>query len=820
MDEILDELGRALSERIKFTDEEDEKLAKRLEIAIECLTKLECEPFRVAHAQLSGLLHKHGEISVPFLIFTFDKHFRSLSHLKIVEVPKRERSNLTEEEFQTLTYRCMQFQQKEGVRISTYRMPDITPLSAEEVLPWIVDLLNYTAVTPTENTYLNAEMAMICNYLGMSRSLTRKLNQVDQTYLQFESILQRLCLDGHQQLARDTAEEAFVCSHADGVPECGHYCRFTLFTSQMNPIDAALHACLLAMTLQSLESITNTFYARALIGVFTFYRTFGFFEFADSLHDDIQALPTLNEYDRQRITLAFLNMLLLKHDPDVLSRATSYVEVNFDAISAFGTASLLPWLGMICNLKTLYPGTYALQAPLIALESYIEANLPTEQIESIKDLVLRNRPNAKEQLRQSLEQLTKSRNISDHVHEANLLQVRASRVIETSLEVGDIEGILLGHQAKSDGSLAFDLAKRLPRHTLIRHDAETLQRSAGRFEDYLSQTRSKLLTHPDYRYVWLGFEGERTYFLIHEEGKFIAHGYIPGCTQSSVKEWLADILPGLGFNDSPPGQGPFKIREDIWSEESERIQSSVPKFHLPRSSKCTVVFSDVEMSCFPHNLLVDLTSEGQRQALCSPLSLDHYLRCTPIELNLSKVNVWAPLVEEDGAIELAYSRLRQHMDNHPADYEEGLLPSFESEADVKLFICHGGRDPDGGFTGLYPSDNKKYTTPSILGTGKVAVLFVCHGGHIATDIYARSFQTLAKTLLLAGYETVIAPAWSLNVTIPGPWTEVFLHQLKAGQNIVSAASEANQRIKQIYPVESAWAAMHVFGNPHLRGAKQ
>jgi len=78
---------------------------------------------------------------------------------------------------------------------------------------------------------------------------------------------------------------------------------------------------------------------------------------------------------------------------------------------------------------------------------------------------------------------------------------------------------------------------------------------------------------------------------------------------------------------------------------------------------------------------------------------------------------------------------------------------------------------------------------------------------------------LAKTLLLAGYETVIAPAWSLNVTIPGPWTEVFLHQLKTGQNIVSAASEANQRIKQIYPVESAWAAMHVFGNPHLRGAK-
>lgn len=812
MNEMLVELRSIFSLHSGLTDQEDETLSKQLQSVIEQLTNQGPDTFRTAHAQLSGLLHEQGILSLPFLLHIFANRFQTLSNLRIRKVPKSVNLDIGAEEFLALVKRCLLFQPKGEIHLFTYRMPDISPLSSKDVLPLIRSMLNHSVSNPLDPK----DLATILNLLGMSRRLSLMSNQIDETYIQFESILQRLFRDGHQQLARDNAEEAMICAYADGVPELGHYCRFSLYTSQRNPIDAALHGCLLAMTLQSLESITDAFHTRLLIATFTFYRNIGFFDLATSLHDKIMSLPSLGEYERQHITMAFLNMLLIKQDPDVLNRANAYVELNLEAIEAFGKASLVPWLAMICNLKSMYPQKYAAQTALIALESYIDTHLPIDEGEQIKDQILRHRSNSKEFLRESLDKLTQSRNKSDHVYEVNLLQVTASRVIETSLATGDIEGILLGHQAKSDGSLAFDLAESLPQHTLIRHDRETLQRGRGHFKGYLNQTQRRLLVHPDYRYVWLGFQGGKAYYLINEGGRFVAHGYIPGCTQSSVKDWLKGVLPDLGFEDSPPGQGPFRIREDIWREESKRIQNSIPKFHLPKSNRSTVLFSDVEMSCFPHNFLFDLTGNSQPQIVCSPLSLDHYMRCSMVHLDLSKINIWAPLTENDYAIELAYSRIKECLVDHPVECEEGLLPTFKSKADVKLFICHGGRNREGGFTGLYPSGTKKYLTPSILGTGKVAVLFVCHGGHISSDFYARSFQTLAKTLLLSGYETVIAPAWSLNINIPGPWAEAFLQRLKSGQNIVSAACEANLQIKEIYPVESAWAAMHVFGNPHLK----
>lgn len=506
MDEILVELRSQFSRHAGFSEQEDEILSKQLQFVIEQLTKQGPDTFRTAHAQLSGLLHEQGILSLPFLLYIFANQFQILSNLKIRKVPKSVNSDMRDEDFLALVKRCFLVQPKRELRLFTYRMPDISPLNSKDVLPWIRKTLNHSVSNPLDPKHLKDELATIINLLGMSRSLSLISNRIDETYIQFGSVLQRMFRDGYHQLARDYAEEAMICAYADGVPELGHYCRFTLYTSQMNPIDAALHGCLLAMTLQSLESITDAFHTHLLIATFTFYRNIGFFDRATSLHNEIMALPSLGEYERQHITMAFLNMLLRKQDPDVLNRANTFVEFNLEAIKAFDKASLVPWLAMICNLKSMFPQKYAAQTALIALESYIDIQLPIDESEQIKGQILQHRSNSKELLRESLDKLTQSRNKSDHVYEVNLLQVTASHVIETSLVIGDIEGILLGHQAKSDGSLAFDLAESLPKNKLIRHDRETLQRGRGHFKDYLNQTQRWLLAHPDYRYVWLGFQ--------------------------------------------------------------------------------------------------------------------------------------------------------------------------------------------------------------------------------------------------------------------------------------------------------------------------
>ncbi|GGX85494.1 hypothetical protein [Vogesella alkaliphila] len=796
---------------------QEEELLTLLTSTIAQLNAMEIETFRSAHAQLSQILHEQGTRCLPFLISIFEENFK-LVHRLILDTPATEQdSTLGQDDFLNLYKHCLALQPKHEMRILSFQLPDIKPWSAKDVRPWIKEFLNDAALVPLDEKNLRGDISAIAAALGISRSLNRETIFIYETYCQFGAFLERLSLDGYHQLARDNAEEAMVCAHTDGCQEYGHYCRFSLATMQKNPIDAALHACLLVSSLKAKTSIPTYFYYRLLSAAFSFYRDFGFIDLAVHIYDKINSLEDLNDYDRQKTAMAYFNLLLISNPLNALKAANVYATEHLEKIKAYREASAVPWLALICNLKAFFPDRFSNQTTLVELEKHIDNILPIEQAESLRDRILPMRPNAKKYVIDLLDKLHQTRNKADHIFEVNLLQATASRLLETSLNNGDIEGILLSHQVKSDGGLAFELSEKLPRHTLLRHDDTSLSLAKGKSSQYIGKVEQLLAQHPTIRYLWLGFEGDRVYYLLYDNGHFISNGYIPGCSKTQINAWLKNDLPNLAFNDSPPNQGPFMTREDIWRDESEKIRKQLPKLSLPNSDKKTLVLCDIDMACFPHNLLVELTDDSPSQALCNPLSLDHLLNCTPSKIDASKISVWAPLTENDNAIHLAHSRLMDHLDDCDVTYADGLLPTFEHQTDIKVFICHGGRAESGGFTGLYPSNNKKYTSTDILGSGKVAILFVCHGGHVNTDLYARSFQTLAKTLLMSGYEAVIAPAWSLNVVIPGPWIEVFLEKIRSGENIVDATLHANHRIKDLFPLESAWAALHLFGNPHLSG---
>jgi hypothetical protein len=164
---------------------------------------------------------------------------------------------------------------------------------------------------------------------------------------------------------------------------------------------------------------------------------------------------------------------------------------------------------------------------------------------------------------------------------------------------------------------------------------------------------------------------------------------------------------------------------------------------------------------------------------------------------------------------IAYSKLKEELNNFDVKYSEDSLPNIDNEADINIFISHGGRESLKGFKGIYPSVDKVYTDDNIFGKGKVAILFVCHSGSIVDNHYSNSFHTLIKVLLKSGYQAVIAPSWSLNICIPGIWTKELLEKLKDGNSLSSAVYYANKKVNSIYMVESACAAMHLFGNPHL-----
>ena len=229
------------------------------------------------------------------------------------------------------------------------------------------------------------------------------------------------------------------------------------------------------------------------------------------------------------------------------------------------------------------------------------------------------------------------------------------------------------------------------------------------------------------------------------------------------------------------------------------------------------MFCDIEIACFPHNFLSDPSKEDSIQRLCNPLSLDKFMTYSPKKIDVSKISIWAPLSEGDFAVAMAHEILMRHLHGRAARLASGIVPDSDDVSDLKVFICHDGRDFGKGFSGLYPSDGRKYNSNEILGVGKVAVLFVCHGGLFASNLFSNSFHALVKDLLRNGYETVIAPSWSLNIVIPGAWMELFLRTFDCNENIVEAAQAANDEIRRVFPVESAWCALHVYGNPFITG---
>lgn len=815
MDELFSNINRLFNTIDEFNPSEVQELIDLISNAISQIESLEIEEFRLQHFAFSELLHQQGYRCLPFLCVILEYGLSAVVNIPTYTGKEKSKTELGLDDFEGLLKRCILAQPSDGLRILTYKLPSLNPWTTELILPRVVEMLEYFALTPLEDEYLTADLASLGNLLGMSRELARQTGDLHKTYVQFEAALERIGRDGYQQLARDYAEEAIICARADGFPEYGHYCRFSLASFQQNPIDAAIHGCLLVAALSSRSQVPEDFKYRVLNAAFTFLRNSRFYDAATRVYHSIIGLDFLDNYAKQKIDTAYLNLLLKSNPKEALVAANNYAVDNLEKIKGFGNASAVPWLVLLSNLKLVFPNEFSSCSGLLILEQHIDATLPSQQAEVIRDGILPGRKNTKKLLIESLNKLHLTRNKNDHTHEINRLQPTAERLLETSLKTGDLEGILLAHRVMSDGSIAFELSKGLPQKALSRHDSSSVNQFKGKNELYFEHVKKQLLQHKEYRYLWLGFAGEKLYYVLHDDGRFIAHGTIPEIEKSKIFEWLQNNLPSFGFNDSPITNGPWVTREDIWRSESEEIRLNLPKLYLPNSAKPTLVFCDTVIACFPHNFIAEPTDGPLHQAICNPLSLDQYLCFESLKLDLSEISIWAPVELKDTAILLAHGRLLEHINSYKLIKSEGLIPHFERQTDIKAFICHGGRSENGGFTGLYPSDDKKYVSSAILGEGKVAILFICHGAHVSSDIYARSFQTLTKDLLMAGYETVIAPSWSLNVIIPGPWMEKFLESLKSGSNIVDACLHANNRIKSIYPVESAWAAMHVFGNPYL-----
>lgn len=814
MDGKIINLKKLFLQKISLNDKNDEEITQTIDEILYKLIDSPIETLRQKSANLSYELHELGSNAVPYLLLLFFNKLEAVSYKPTVKYTKVE-SIFDEKLIYSFFKECFDLCSEGGLRVLTFKIPLLDPSDEKVIYSSTRHLLDKYIVEPINIQELSTDMQLRMVCLGISKALSRKLNCQDEFYIQFSAILSRMNRDGLYQEARDYAEEALLCSDESGELYFGLNIRFSLYSEQMNIIDSLLNGCLLLTSLHLKENIPDSLIKKLYVDAFIALRTFGLFKYSKDVYVNHVKSLQLDAYERQKCDLANFYLALMENDSSVVAKSDSYISNNKENIAEFGNASLIPWLSFIYNVKTIFAGDFGSANHLSEFENEIASKMSRHEVEAIKNKILGDCSGSKEVIISGLINLSRTRNKSDFIHEVNQLVVTANRVIETSIANNDVEGVLLGHQLKSDGSVYFNGMSIQAKNGLIHHTFDLSDENSSRFKNYIEYVIGELSAKPNVQYIWLGFKNNKLYCVIFENGSFLFCNYVESTNKKEIDEWIGNQLSNLGFEDTPNTGSPFITKEDFWINEKESILKSLPRIDIPISSREIVLFSDVEFSSFPHNMIKsDDKIISLYQGITSPLSFDNYLKYGRCEVNIDSVYAWAPIVEGDFAISIAFSKLKEELLGDSVIFDEGDIP--EPCKDINIFISHGGRSGSAGFCGLYPSTEKAYDLESIFGRGKVAILFVCHSGSIVKHHFSNSTHTLVKKLLSDGYECVISPSWGLNIAIPGIWTKSFMENFRAGKDISDAVFKANSYVDSIYLSPSASTAMHIFGNKSVK----
>ncbi|ENI4126746.1 hypothetical protein ABXY91_000114 [Vibrio fluvialis] len=814
----IKELKAAFQSKVSLNLGDDEEIINKVDQVLHEIDEMNVDDLRQSLADLSFALHDVGESVIPYLILMFTRGLESIKNKETYQDDFID-EEIDSDKFVSLLQSSVMEYNGKCLRLKEYRIKNLKPSDEKVIYCTSRKMLDFYATEMIDKNDIESDLAPRIFSLAICRVLSKKYSCSNEFYYQFLSFLQRLNRDGFGQQARDFAEEALICSSEDGNIAFGHYCRFSLYVEQQNIIDSVLHGCMLITTLSRQSKINSQLLKNILFSSLKFYRESGFYSFGLSVYNYISESFTLDVFERQQIDTAMLYLTLLYDGVKVVGMADRYVQDNKSVIIDYKRSSQVPWLSLLYNIKHHFPNEYSKSNELNEFYNLMKAGVPDSLLEDIESKFAIDNASSKAFLKATLKKLSQTRNKQDIISESKQWLLTSGLVISSSIAQGDIEGVLLAHLLRSDSSVFLENKPLSSNNGLIPLSFNVNEIIDEKIDCYLDYIEKSLSNYKDTQFVWLGFDHiGRAYCVVYINKEFKFCDYLDTINLSSIKDWLISNVDSLGFDDSPQTSGPFETREDIWAAESIRINENLLDIGLPVGNEDTIIFTDVEFSPYPHNLIKNKAGDIiiERSPVTSALSLNNFIENTDNQIEVEKISVWAPICEGDYPIAIAYSKMQEELVNHNVEYFEGVKPDINALSNINAFISHGGRNELKGFKGLYPSDDKAYLNHgSIFGCGDIALLFVCHSGSIAKNYYSNSCHSLIKTLLSNGYKTVIAPSWSLNVCIPGIWTDAFITSMKSGDSCSKAAFIANKIVRETYNVESAWTAMHVFGNPDL-----
>lgn len=670
-----------------------------------------------------------------------------------------------------------------------------------------------------EDEFQNA--IMFCNILY---PICKKDNVMELLFHAYGNILDRLNTSGYSQNARDLAEGVLIIGYNEGLQAEAYFSACRAYTGANNVVAGLWFYYISLLELNRSGKIVSSRFAFDIYWQYLkICRTFGIYPANDiaTVTRQFEKLPS-HQYDRMSFyhTMFAARLMAQKDLEKLVGDVTTFLDQNREPFFRNLEHGSMPWITLILSMQEVRPNdNYSGLMPYVAAARNVASK---EGNEMMFDLL--EGKNLRKRLKEAQYKLQETRNRSDYAMDNHLAMILAKKLLQQGYENNDVTDYLMAMSTKTDFSMVLptkDIETLFKRFDVQNVNGDEL----GSMYHCLAFVADTMCTD-DYDVIfWLG-RGKDAYLTMLLKGKEFRMAGMIGVEYDKVKDATEKYVVSLRYEreTKEPGKYVYVKSDAELEEEGQQLALALRDFsiEIPKGAERVIFIKDTEVASYPHNLFIDKETGyfvSSSKPCCNALSTEVFFKTNTLDSlsrNFTK-SFWIPFGSDEFTFDMIYGKLEDTIQQHGISVQNTVSRDKPLIGELTMLCAHGATDISKTEL-FYVDDRPLLDTLDFVGRGKVAVMFICHSGSITQSVYDSAMHTMVKRLILRGYSSVVAPMWSLPTDIITPWLEVFLESLEAGEYIIDAVHKANMKVKKLYVAPSAWACLHLFGNPYTRVA--
>lgn len=652
-------------------------------------------------------------------------------------------------------------------------------------------------------------------------SICKYDNVMDLFFIWSNNISDRLNTSSQRQLARDFGENLLMIGHQEGMIAEAYFCASRAYIGAKHVLGGLLYLNIVLLDLKTRNEVQKEMAFEIIWQMLKIMREAHFCEqdFIDKLLKMYDGLG-MDDYKTLSVYHTAFGIELYGDGDieDIAKRIEAFLCDKKDVVYSNMEHSAVPWYILIRSLRQYgATGKYLVMDSLEGMMKTILLQNGNEKMVEFYD----KKEDKSALLMEELAKLETTRNPEDIGQDSYMALELAKDVIEKAVADRKPTDFILAMRPKSDFSFVMTdkkLESDFKKVNVVDPKAEECNLPYGEIDSlaWLLQTEKSDCV------MWIG-KGNSNVFRMTLLGNMYNFDKLSEISAIDADKLQRETISKLVFSQTGRDRSDtiYTKNELELKSEAEQIYQQMKECTIAVPNIVNRVFfvKDMAVSAIPHQLMTDERTGkfvGESWPSANVISTEFLIKSNfndPLQKGYSK-SYWSPLNKETTFWGIKEG-LKQVFEDYHFDVDNNDEPAVPLHADLNI-VCAHGADNISNSEWFYAGGTPIVNSNRAVGPGKVLVLFVCHSGSITYQHYDHTMHTIVKRYLRMGYSSVVAPMWSLNTEITKIWLPVFMEIIDAGGYVVDAVFQANMEVKKQLITPSAWACLHLFGNPYMK----